>query len=56
MNNAPAVSILVQWEGTVPEDATWEDFNDIQRRFPWFSGEGAVAQEGGYCYKMKPSL
>lgn len=42
-NNAPAAAILVQWEGMVPEDAKWEEYDDIQRRYPWFSGEVAAA-------------
>lgn len=33
-NNAPAASVLIQCKDSVPEDATWEDWVNIQRRFP----------------------
>lgn len=41
-NNRPAVSVLIQWKGQVPEDATWEDWDTIQKWYPGFYGEDAI--------------
>lgn len=27
------VKVLTQWKGTVAEDATWEDLEDLQKKF-----------------------
>ncbi|KAJ0078186.1 hypothetical protein Patl1_37085 [Pistacia atlantica] len=32
--NQDDVEVLIQWKGTTVEDATWEDFEDIQKKFP----------------------
>lgn len=50
-NNAVAVDVLMQWDGQVAEDATWEDFDVIRRRYPWFTGEDAASQERGIVKK-----
>lgn len=35
-HNRPHALVLVQWANTVPEDATWESWLDLQARFPHF--------------------
>lgn len=47
-HNDVAVEVLVQWQGQFPEDETWESYSEVIKRFPWFSGEGAIAQEEGF--------
>lgn len=32
----PATQLLVHWEGSFPEDATWEDYVKFQSKFPSF--------------------
>jgi len=32
--NGAATAVLVQWSNLYPEDATWEDLNDLQKQFP----------------------
>ncbi|XP_071901197.1 uncharacterized protein [Coffea arabica] len=34
--NAAAVQWLVQWWGTSPAEATWEDAEEIERKYPEF--------------------
>lgn len=46
-NNSPAALVLIQWKDSLPEDATWEEYAELLRKFPWFTGEGAAAQEKG---------
>ncbi|KAF7141723.1 hypothetical protein RHSIM_Rhsim06G0106900 [Rhododendron simsii] len=35
-NNRPSTKVLVQWSNSIPEDATWENWYDLQQRFPHF--------------------
>lgn len=35
--NGAASEVLVHWTNTDPEDSTWENFNDLQKRFPDFN-------------------
>ncbi|KAL0296215.1 UNVERIFIED_CONTAM: hypothetical protein Sradi_6673600 [Sesamum radiatum] len=35
-NNAPVAQILIQWEGFEEDQATWEDYYQIQKQFPDF--------------------
>ncbi|KAJ4733316.1 polyprotein [Rhynchospora pubera] len=34
--NAPGVQILIKWSNSSEDDATWEDYEAIKRRFPQF--------------------
>lgn len=34
--NAPHVKVLVQWSNTLPEEATWEDWDSFIRKYPTF--------------------
>jgi hypothetical protein len=36
------VEVLIQWEGLFPEDATWENFQDIKSTYPAFDLEDKV--------------
>lgn len=38
--------MLVQWTGLYPEDATWEDFEDIHDSYPTWNLEGKVHFHG----------
>ncbi|WOG96017.1 hypothetical protein DCAR_0415347 [Daucus carota subsp. sativus] len=46
-NNAAAVSVLIQWKGMAPEDASWVDYNVLRRHYPQFVDEDIAAQERG---------
>lgn len=35
-NNSPSTEVLVQWSNSIPEDATWENWYELQQRFPQF--------------------
>lgn len=35
-NNAAAVEVLVQWDNTLPSEATWEDWDQLHLKFPHF--------------------
>ncbi|KAF7152598.1 hypothetical protein RHSIM_Rhsim01G0083100 [Rhododendron simsii] len=35
-HNRPVTKVLIQWSNSIPEDATWETWHDIQQRFPLF--------------------
>ncbi|XP_076890291.1 uncharacterized protein LOC143541326 [Bidens hawaiensis] len=35
--NRAALKVLVQWKGPTVQDATWEFFDDMKLRFPYFS-------------------
>lgn len=35
-NNKPVVMVLVKWKNSLPEDATWEDYDKLIKRFPEF--------------------
>ncbi|PNX84282.1 hypothetical protein L195_g040340 [Trifolium pratense] len=37
--------VLIQWEGLFPEDATWEDYDDIKETYPAFNLEDKVVFE-----------
>ncbi|MCI86921.1 hypothetical protein A2U01_0108202, partial [Trifolium medium] len=37
-NGEPA-RVLIQWEGLFPEDATWEEYQDIRDTYPEFNLE-----------------
>lgn len=50
-NNAAGVTLLIKWKGRVPEDATWEDYDDIKSKFPDFLDEDVDSQERGNCHK-----
>ncbi|BBH02927.1 transposable element gene [Prunus dulcis] len=41
--NAAGVDVLVHWKGHTPEDATWEDYHDLQARFPEFIAQVEAA-------------
>ncbi|OMO69639.1 hypothetical protein COLO4_28993 [Corchorus olitorius] len=34
--NKAVTQLLVHWQGSLPEDATWEFAYDLQKRFPQF--------------------
>lgn len=50
-HNKPEVSLLIHWKGQLPEDATWEDYDDIKSKFPTFIGAVAALQEQGNVTK-----
>lgn len=50
-NNGAVVSVLVQWEGMEPEDATWIDYDHLCRSYPQFVGEYASNSREGHCHK-----
>lgn len=52
-NNKPGVALLIKWKGQVPEDASWEDYDEIKSKFPTFIGEVAAVQEEGIVTKGK---
>lgn len=39
--NSAVAQVLIQWSASVPEDATWEDLDDLRSRFPqhWLEGK-----------------
>lgn len=41
---------LVEWVNAFPEDATWETFTDLQRRYPAFDPWGS-SLHGIICYE-----
>jgi hypothetical protein len=41
-NNGASKQVMIQWEGLFPEDATWEDFEDISKTYPEFNLEDKV--------------
>lgn len=45
--NATTISVLVQWEGMAPEDASWVDLDVLRRNFPQFVAEDISAKERG---------
>lgn len=59
--NSPVHQVLVQWSHSVPDEATWEDLEDLQTRFPaalaWgqanCQGKGIVSEPEGMT---KPSI
>jgi hypothetical protein len=34
------IEVFIQWEGLFPEDATWENFQDIKTTYPTFDLDG----------------
>lgn len=52
-HNTAGVALLIKWKNRLPEDATWEDFDEIARKFPAFIGEVAAIQEQDNCYKLE---
>lgn len=48
-NHTAIVSVLVQWKGMPPEDASWVDYNTLRRSYPQFVVEDTAAQEKGQC-------
>jgi hypothetical protein len=47
--------VLVHWSGLAPENATWEDVNDLKRRFPHAPAWGQAGfQEGGNVSDLAP--
>jgi len=43
--NRAGVEVLIKWQGATEEEATWEDMEDLHRRFPDLAGK--VFWEGG---------
>jgi len=39
--------VLIQWSGLYPEDATWEDIDEMKKLYPSFHLEDKVFVEGG---------
>ncbi|MCI37116.1 hypothetical protein A2U01_0058340, partial [Trifolium medium] len=39
------LEVLIQWEGLMPEDATWENYQELQNTFPAFDLEDMVDPE-----------
>jgi len=37
--NRAGVEVLIKWQGATEEEATWEDMEDLQRRFPDLAGK-----------------
>lgn len=35
-NNKPVAQVLIKWFNMADEDSTWEDYDDMQRRYPTF--------------------
>jgi hypothetical protein len=46
-NNRLYHQLLVQWSGSSPELATWEDEDDLLRQFPQFTAWGQAVANGG---------
>jgi hypothetical protein len=40
------IEVFIQWEGLFPEDATWENFQDIKTTYPTFDLEDKVSLDG----------
>ncbi|XP_076937811.1 uncharacterized protein LOC143605666 [Bidens hawaiensis] len=47
--NRQATQVLVHWQGLPLEDATWEDLNEFELRFPEFNSRGQEFVWGGSC-------
>jgi hypothetical protein len=45
--NTTHSQVLVQWEGLPPHLATWEDKDDIQRRYDMTTAWGHAVSQGG---------
>jgi hypothetical protein len=45
-NEDEQLEVLVQWEGLFPEDATWENYQDLQSTYPVFDHEDMVNLDG----------
>jgi hypothetical protein len=45
-NEDEQLEVLVQWEGLFPEDATWENYQDLQSTYPVFDHEDVVNLDG----------
>jgi len=39
VHNQVVVEVLVQWKGTTPDDATWEDFWPLKAKYPHLEGK-----------------
>lgn len=50
-NNTAVVSVLVQWENMMPEDASWVDYEVLRRNYPQFVIEDTASQERGNVKK-----
>jgi hypothetical protein len=37
--NRAGVEVLIKWQGATEEEATWEDMEDLHRRFPDLAGK-----------------
>ena len=35
-NHRPITQVLVQWSYSIPEDSTWQNFYDLQGKYPHF--------------------
>lgn len=46
-NNAPVTQLLIKWTNSSDDDATWEDYTLIKRRFPQFILEDQELLKGG---------
>ena len=56
LHAAGSRQVLVQWEGSAPEDATWESAADLELQFPDFHLEDKVALWGGSIDTIPASL
>nr|CAH67116.1 H0502G05.7 [Oryza sativa] len=44
--NSAVAQVLIQWSASVPEDATWEDLDDLRSRFPAALAWGQANSQG----------
>ena len=49
--NQAAVQLLIHWNNSFPEEATWEFTSKIRRRFLAFSLEDNGSRKGRNCYE-----
>ena len=47
LHNQAHTQVLILWEGLASTEATWENLEEIQRRFPLFNLEDKLGFQGG---------
>ncbi|KAJ1418254.1 Chromo-like domain superfamily [Sesbania bispinosa] len=55
-NSTEIQQVLVHWQSTEPNEATWEDLDDFQQAYPQFNLEDKVAVKGVPCLEYPEEL